>query len=175
MAECGDEVAAELRGLGTAAVAVNGNVVGADFRAFAKEQSAAGMCRHRKVVNVSSITGLFGNADQPGYSAGKAAVVGPTQTLAKKWGRYDVNAVAFGLIEMCLTQPIGARSVTINVSGKNIALGIQPALLDVWAKTIPLGRASTPGKAAGAVDLFCTPESDYITGQVLLCGGGLTG
>jgi 3-oxoacyl-[acyl-carrier protein] reductase len=46
-------------------------------------------------------------------------------------------------------------------------------MIDMWEKLVPLGRAGTPEEAAGAVYLFCAPESDYISGEVLLCGGGL--
>ena len=60
----------------------------------------------RKVVNISSIAGLGGNAGQANYSAAKAGVTGLTKALAKEWGRYNVNvnAVAFGLIRTRLTE-----------------------------------------------------------------------
>ena len=147
------------------------------IRLFAKEEAAAGRRVHRKVVNISSIAGLFGNAGQAGYSSGKAAIAGLTKTMAKEWGRYNVNVncVAFGLIETRLTQAIAAEQATIDIAGNQIKVGIQPQMIEAWATTIPLGRAGAPEEAAGAVYLFCTPESDYITGQVVVCGGGLTG
>ena len=129
----------------------------------------------RKVVNVSSIAGLYGNAGQAAYSSAKASLVGLTRTLAKEWGRYkvNVNCVAFGLIETRLTQAIGAEQETIDVEGRRIKVGIQPQLLDTFARMIPLGRAGTPAEAADAVYLFCCPESNYVSGQVLVAGGGL--
>ncbi|HTK35823.1 MAG TPA: SDR family NAD(P)-dependent oxidoreductase [Caulobacteraceae bacterium] len=142
------------------------------IRELAKAEAAEGRTVHRKVVNVSSMVGLYGNAGQIGYSTAKAAVVGMTRTLAKEWGRYavNVNAVAFGLIETRLTQPAGG---SIEVGGHEVAVGVQPGLLQMMKAVIPLGRAGTPEEAAGAVWLFCTPESDYISGQVVLVGGGL--
>jgi len=147
------------------------------IRDFVKQETAAGKAVHRKVVNISSIAGLYGNPGQSGYSSGKAAIVGLTKTLAKEWGRYNVNvnAVAFGLIKTRLTQAIEVTQATIDVAGNHIKVGVQPALLEAWAKTIPLGRAGTPEEAAGAVYLFCTPEADYITGQTIVCSGGLVG
>jgi 3-oxoacyl-[acyl-carrier protein] reductase len=147
------------------------------LRGFAKQEMAEGRRVNRKVVNISSIAGLFGNVGQAGYSSGKAAIVGLTKTMAKEWGRLNVNvnAVAFGLIETRLTQAIEAEQAMIDIAGNQIKVGIQPQLIDAWAKMIPLGRAGVPDEAAGAVYLFCTPESDYITGQVVVCGGGLTG
>lgn len=146
-------------------------------RRMAKQEAESGNRIHRKVVNISSIAGLFGNVGQAGYSSGKAAIVGLTKTMAKEWGRYNVNVncVAFGLIGTRLTQPISEEQAKIDIAGREIKVGIQPGLIEAWEKTIPLGRAGTPEEAAGAVYLFCAPESDYITGQVLVCGGGLTG
>jgi 3-oxoacyl-[acyl-carrier protein] reductase len=145
------------------------------IREAAKAEAAEGRTVHRKVVNISSIAGLFGNAGQAGYASAKAAISGLTRTLAKEWGRYavNVNAVAFGLIETRLTQPIGEKQAVIAVGDNEVKVGIQPAMLDAWAKMIPLGRAGRPEEAAGAVYLLCTPESDYISGQILVCGGGL--
>ncbi|MEU6578913.1 SDR family oxidoreductase [Streptomyces sp. NPDC046805] len=127
----------------------------------------------RKVVNISSIAGLGGNAGQANYAAAKAGVTGLTRTLAKEWGRYNVtvNTVAFGLIRTRLTDaPAGGG--TIDVQGKEIKVGVSPDLLDAMERSIPLGRAGTPADAAGSVYLFCIPESDYVSGQTLVCGGG---
>jgi 3-oxoacyl-[acyl-carrier protein] reductase len=149
----------------------------APLRAFAKQEIAAGRPVQRKVVNISSIAGLFGVVGQAGYSSGKAAIIGLTKTMAKEWGRLNVNvnAIAFGLIQTRLTQAIEADQATIDIAGNQIKVGIQPQLIDTWIKTIPLGRAGAPEEAAGAVYLFCLPESDYITGQVIVCSGGLSG
>ena len=145
-----------------------------DFlRTAAKREIEAGVRTMRKVVNITSISGTDGNAGQAGYSAGKAAVIGLTKTLAKEWGRYNinVNAVGFGLIETRMTQPLGPeRSIT--VAGRKLPVGVQPAVLDSVATACPLGRMGTPDEAAGAVLFFCSPLSDYVTGEVLICGGG---
>jgi 3-oxoacyl-[acyl-carrier protein] reductase len=145
------------------------------IRVLAKQDAEAGREVFRKVVNISSIAGLYGNAGQVSYSAAKASLIGLTRTLCKEWGRYrvNVNCVAFGLIKTRLTQPIEANQATIDVAGRAIKVGVQPQLLSTFEKMIPLGRGGTPEEAADAVYLFCTPESNYISGQVLVCGGGL--
>ena len=130
----------------------------------------------RKVVNISSVAGMFGNAGQAGYSAGKAGIIGMTMTLAKEFGRLDttVNCVAFGFIDTRLTVSTSA-GVTANIEGREIKLGINAGLKESLEKTIPLGRTGTPEDAADAIYLFCAPESNYISGQTLLCSGGVTG
>lgn len=127
----------------------------------------------RKVVNISSIAGLGGNAWQANYAAAKAGVTGLTKTLAKEWGRYNVtvNSVAFGLIMTRLTEGTAGDS-SIDVEGRHIHVGMNPQLMATMEAMIPLGRAGTPAEAAGAVYLFCIPESDYVSGQTLVCGGG---
>jgi 3-oxoacyl-[acyl-carrier protein] reductase len=127
----------------------------------------------RKVVNITSISGTDGNAGQAGYSAGKAGVIGLTKTLAKEWGRYNmnVNAVGFGLIQTRMTQPLRAEG-EFKMSGKDIPIGVQPATLESAVALTPLGRLGTAEEAAGAVLFFCSPLSDYVTGEVLICGGG---
>lgn len=144
------------------------------IRQFAKAEAAAGRVVHRKVVNISSIAGLYGNAGQVGYASAKSALVGMTRTLAKEWGRYavNVNCVAFGWIDTRLTQAIGPEA-SIEVGGHAVAVGIQPQMQAMLRAATPLGRPGTPEEAAGAVFLLCTPESDYISGQVLVAGGGL--
>ncbi len=128
----------------------------------------------RKVVNISSIAGLGGNAGQANYSAAKAGITGLTKALAKEWGRYNVtvNTVAFGLIKTRLTEVPADGDSTIDVEGREIKVGVNPALLTAMEQMIPLGRAGTPADAAGAVYLFCIPESDYVSAQTLVCGGG---
>lgn len=128
----------------------------------------------RKVVNISSIAGLGGNAGQANYAAAKAGVTGLSKTLAKEWGRYNVtvNSVAFGLIMTRLTEGAAGSESTIDVAGNTIKVGVNPQLLSTMEAMIPLGRGGTPAEAAGAVYLFCIPESDYVSGQTLICGGG---
>ena len=143
------------------------------LRETAKREKAAGQLVMRKVVNITSISGTDGNPGQAGYAAGKAGVIGLTKTLAKEWGRYNinVNAVGFGLIQTRMTQPLKAGG-ELNMGGKEIPMGIQPAMIDSIVASCPLGRIGTPEEAAGAVLFFCSPLSDYVTGEVLICGGG---
>ncbi|MFI1337858.1 SDR family NAD(P)-dependent oxidoreductase [Streptomyces sp. NPDC020845] len=145
------------------------------FREAAKHDAEAGERTVRKVVNVSSVAGLGGNIGQAGYASGKAGVVGLTKTLAKEWGRYQVtvNAVAFGLIATRLTEAPAGTGATIDVMGRDIKVGIGDELRGAMEAGIPLGRAGTPQDAANAVYLFTIPESDYITGQVVIASGGL--
>jgi 3-oxoacyl-[acyl-carrier protein] reductase len=150
------------------------------IRESAKKESAQGRRVMRKVVNITSIAATDGGAGQAGYGSGKAAVIGLTHVLAKEWGRYNVNVncVGFGLIETRLIQPIqsaasGNLASTIEVSGREIKVGVQPALLESVKTMSPLGRAGTVDEAAGPVLFFCSPLSDFVTGEVLICSGGM--
>lgn len=147
------------------------------IRNLAKAETEAGQRVVRKVVNISSVAGVFGNAGQVNYAAGKAGIIGMTQTLAKEWGRMNVtvNAVAYGLIKTRLTEATADGNTTANIEGRDIKLGVNPDLMAMMERSIPLGRGGTPEDAAGSVYLFCIPESDYVSGQTLLCTGGLTG
>ncbi len=138
----------------------------------ARQTGAAVPCR--KVVNISSLAGVGGNAGQANYAAAKAGVTGLTKTLAKEWGRYNVtvNSVAFGLIRTRLTEVPAGGDATIDVAGNQIKVGVNPEVLSAMESGIPLGRAGTPQDAAGSVYLLCIPESDYVSGQTLVCGGG---
>lgn len=147
----------------------------ADFiRAAAKKEAVAGEEVFRKVVNISSISGLWGNAGQMNYAAAKAGIVGATKALSKEWGRYkvNVNCVAFGFIQTRLSQSPASADATVEIEGRNIKIGISDELIARAQQTIPLGRFGTPDEAAGAVYLLCLPESNYISGQVLTCSGG---
>jgi len=146
------------------------------FRAAARREAEAGAAKHRKVVNISSVSGLYGAATQLAYSAAKASLIGVTRTLAKEWGRLrvNVNCVAFGYVDTRLTQRYEGAPPTIEVKGGRYKVGLDGGVLDAMTPTIPLGRPGTPEEAAGAVYLFCIPESDYVSGQVLVCDGGGT-
>ncbi|MGW5105894.1 SDR family NAD(P)-dependent oxidoreductase [Nocardia sp. NPDC004123] len=142
---------------------------------LARQAAAAGTpvpCR--KVVNISSLAGTGGNAGQANYAAAKAGINGLTRTLAKEWGRYNVtvNSVAFGLIKTRLTETPAGGDSTIDVLGRQLKVGVNPDVLSTMERMIPLGRAGTPAEAAGAVSLLCSPDSDYVSGQTLVCGGG---
>jgi 3-oxoacyl-[acyl-carrier protein] reductase len=140
---------------------------------LAKAEAESGAVSARKVVNISSIAGLGGNAGQVNYSSAKAGIVGLTKTLAKEWGRYNVtvNAVAFGFIKTRLTDTAPDKD-HIDIAGNSIKVGMSEQLVAMTEQMIPLGRAGTPTDAAGAVYLFCLPESNYISAQTIVCGGG---
>ena len=146
------------------------------FREAAKQEADAGQEVFRKVVNISSVSGVMGNAGQANYSAAKAAINGLTKALAKEWGRYkvNVNSVAFGLIKTRLTEATAGEgnSATIDIGGNEIKVGVNPQLMKNIEAMIPVGRAGTPAEAAGAVYMMCIPESNYVSGQVLVVGGG---
>jgi 3-oxoacyl-[acyl-carrier protein] reductase len=144
------------------------------IRESAKREAAEGTRVQRKVVNITSIAGTDGGAGQAGYGSAKAAVIGLTRTMAKEWGRYNVNvnAVGFGLIGTRLIQPLSEDS-KIAVKGREIRVGVQQAVLDKVIPASPLGRAGTVEEAAGAVLFLCSPLSDFVTGEVLMCTGGM--
>jgi 3-oxoacyl-[acyl-carrier protein] reductase len=146
------------------------------IREAAKKERAEGAEIFRKVVNISSISGIYGNAGQINYSGAKAGIIGMTLAMSKEWGRYkvNVNCVAYGLITTRLNQPLGSESAHVEIDGKPIPVGVRAENLELLNTIIPLGRAGTPEEAAGAVYLLCIPESNYISGQVIVCSGGLT-
>jgi len=129
----------------------------------------------RKVVNISSMAGTNGSPGQVNYSSAKAALTGLTKSLAKEWGRYQVcvNCVAFGFIETRLTGAGNDPANRIEIDGQAVQLGIPDGMADAVRTLVPLGRTGTAEDAAGGVYLMCLPESDYISGQVLIVGGGL--
>jgi len=144
------------------------------IREAAKREAGAGQEVFRKVVNISSVSGVYGNAGQANYAAAKAGINGLTRAMAKEWGRYkvNVNSVAFGLIMTRLTEAPADAEASIDIAGQQIKVGVNPQVLKNAEALIPLGRGGTPAEAAGAVYLFCIPESNYVSGQVLVCGGG---
>jgi 3-oxoacyl-[acyl-carrier protein] reductase len=146
------------------------------LRPAVEDEKSAGKRVVRKVVNISSTSGVNGNPGQVNYSSAKAGIMGLTKTLAKEWGRYNVtvNAVAFGYIQTRLTQPLQqGESGTIDVQGRTVRIGVQSERLAIMNQMIPLGRGGLPEEAAGAVYLFCSPDSDYVSGQTLVVNGGM--
>ncbi len=113
--------------------------------------------RSGKIVNISSVVGLMGNAGQVNYSSSKAGLLGLTKSCARELaGRgICVNAIAPGFIETEMTTvlPDAARAA--------------------FLENIPLKRAGTPADIAKSVLFLASPSSDYITGQVLGVNGGL--
>jgi len=146
------------------------------LREPAKREIAEGREVFRKVVNVSSVSGVMGNAGQANYAAGKAAIVGLTKTMAKEWARFkiNVNAVAFGFVETRLTAT-KEQSETFHKNGQEIHLGVPEKVRDQVEAAIPVGRLGYPDEAAGGVFFLCSPWSNYVQGQVLMVTGGWLG
>jgi 3-oxoacyl-[acyl-carrier protein] reductase len=113
--------------------------------------------RSGRIINISSIAGLTGNAGQANYSASKAGLIGLTKTLARELASrgITVNAVAPGLIETDMTTVLSEE--------------IRQAIL----QKIPLGKLGEPDDIAGAVAYLASGEAKYITGQVLTVDGGM--
>src|SRR3712207_416758 len=136
------------------------------LREPAKKEREEGREVFRKIVNVSSTSGMNGNAGQANYSAGKLGIVGLTKTLAKEWGQFKVNcnAVAFGFIETRLTAAKADENV-MEIDGEKVQLGIPEQLRGMGTMLIPLGRAGTPEEAAGGIFLLCTPWANFKIGR----------
>lgn len=138
-----------------------------------KEIAANGYANPRKVVNVSSVSGVYGNAGQANYSTAKAGITGLTKTLAKEWGRYNVqvNAVCYGFIDTRLTASKENAEKTQR-EGEEIQLGIPDQMRQMSSMLIPLGRPGTPEEAAGPMLFLASPLSNYVSGSVLEVTGG---
>lgn len=138
-----------------------------------KEQQANGRANPRKVVNVSSVSGVYGNAGQVNYSTAKAGITGLTKTLAKEWGRYNVqvNCVCYGFIETRLTAAKESAE-KIQRGGEEVALGVPDQMRQFAPMLIPLGRPGTTEEAAGPVLFLASPLANYVSGIVLEVTGG---
>jgi 3-oxoacyl-[acyl-carrier protein] reductase len=138
-----------------------------------KEQTANGRANPRKVVNVTSVSGVYGNAGQVNYSTAKAGITGLTKTLAKEWGRYNVqvNCVCYGFIETRLTAPKESAEKVVR-EGEEVQLGVPEQMRQMAPLLIPLGRPGTPEEAAGPVLFLASPLSNYVSGIVLEVTGG---
>ena len=121
---------------------------------------------HRKVVNITSINGIYGTVANANYSAAKAGLIGLTKTLAREWGRQriNVNAVAPGYIA-------GTRLTAVREDGD--AVGIPPEIIKKIEQSIPIGRGGTPDDVAACTSFLSGPDSDYLTGQNIELQGGL--
>jgi 3-oxoacyl-[acyl-carrier protein] reductase len=147
------------------------------WREAAKAERNEGKEVFRKIVNVSSTSGMMGNAGQVNYSAAKMGVVGLTKTLAKEWGQFkiNVNAVAFGFVETRLTQAKEQGEEMTTPTGEKVELGIPEQMRAMASAIIPLGRPATPEEAAGPVLFLSSPLANYMHGQVLNVTGGMFG
>ena len=147
------------------------------WREAAKTERGEGKEVFRKIVNVSSTSGMMGNAGQVNYSAAKMGVVGLTKTLAKEWGQFkiNVNAVAFGFVETRLTGAKEAGEEMTAPGGEKIELGIPEQMRQMASAIIPLGRPATPEEASGPVLFLSSPLANYMHGQVLNVTGGMFG
>ena len=113
--------------------------------------------RNGRIINISSVVGISGNAGQTNYSASKAGIIGFTKSLAKEVASRNilVNAVAPGFIETNMTDVL------------------KQEVKDEIAKNIPLKRMGTPKDVANVVKFLASEDSSYITGQVISVDGGM--
>ena len=144
------------------------------IRLHAKAEARDGREVIRKVVLISSMSGTNGAAGQVNYASAKAGLIGMAKTLAREWGRYKVcvNCVAFGFIDTRLTKAFDDPESRIVTATGPVQAGVSASTLAALPELVPLGRAGTTAEAAGAVSFLCTPDSDYVSGQVLIVAGG---
>jgi len=119
----------------------------------------------RRIVNIASVSGIYGSPGNANYASAKAGMIGLTRSIAAEWARFGVtvNAVAPGFIVTRLT---AARDTPDQ-------FGIPPKTREAIVGRIPLGRPGEPADVAAAVSFFCSPEAGFVTGQVLEVHGGL--
>jgi 3-oxoacyl-[acyl-carrier protein] reductase len=122
-------------------------------------EAASYMLKARKgrIINITSVVGITGNAGQANYAASKAGIIGLTKSCAREFARRGVcvNAVAPGFIETAMTKGL-SDDVKQNMLG-----------------SIPLGRFGSPEDIAGLVRFLCGESASYITGQVMVVDGGM--
>ena len=124
------------------------NMIRACYSGFIRKKSG-------RIVNISSVSGIMGNAGQANYSASKAGVIGLTKSVARELASRGItcNAVAPGFIQTDMTENLGDNNPLLN--------------------SIPLGRMGKPEDIAAAVAFLASDSAAYITGEVLKVDGGL--
>ena len=128
------------------------------WRPIAKDEVERGTPPHRKIVNVTSASGLIGSVGQSNYSAAKMGIVGLTKTWAKELGAFNINVNAVA--------PTALTSMTA-------PLLKDPNAAKQRLSRFPLGRYGAPEEIAPAFVYLASEESNYVTGQVLCVDGGL--
>ena len=135
---------------------INTNLRGAFFLS---QVVLRGMMKARwgRIINITSVVGLMGNAGQANYAASKAGMVGLTKSLAREVGsrQITVNAVAPGYVDTEMTS------------------GLNEEIVNGFLKQVPCGRMGTPSDVSHAVSFLANEGADYITGQVISVDGGL--
>lgn len=128
------------------------------WRPLAKAEAGSGEIRHRKIINVTSASGLVGSVGQSNYAAAKMGIVGLTKTWAKELGRMQINVNAIAPAALtAMTEPLLE----------------DPEAAEKRLARFALGRYGAPDEIAPAFVFLASSESDYITGQVLCVDGGL--
>lgn len=124
------------------------NMIRACYSGFIRKKSG-------RIINISSVSGIMGNAGQANYSASKAGVIGLTKSVARELASRGItcNAVAPGFIQTDMTENLGDNNPLLN--------------------SIPLGRMGKPEDIAAAVAFLASDSATYITGEVLKVDGGL--
>lgn len=124
------------------------NMIRACYSGFIRKKSG-------RIINISSVSGIMGNAGQANYSASKAGVIGLTKSVARELASRGItcNAVAPGFIQTDMTENLGDNNPLLNI--------------------IPLGRMGKPEDIAAAVAFLASDSAAYITGEVLKVDGGL--
>ena len=124
------------------------NMIRACYSGFIRKKSG-------RIINISSVSGIMGNAGQANYSASKAGVIGLTKSVARELASRGItcNAVAPGFIQTDMTENLGDNKPLLN--------------------SIPLGRMGKPEDIAAAVAFLASDSAAYITGEVLKVDGGL--